>query len=346
METLALILRTSCLSFLLLFVVLAIRDGWKHSNTKFSILAAVTIAALFVQGPSLPIWVAVPLRLIDACNIAFVWWSCLALLEEDFELRPMHWLGLVAYGASTLPYRFALFGFIDVPPDWYRSLSDIVTFILVAHLIWKAAEGYREDLIEKRRGLRLVFILGCALAIAIAIFGQNLLYDRGFGAHSLTLTAAVTLPLAFALNIWVLRLHPEIFLFQPTTVAQEITPNIRPQDKALYERLIAVTETERVWAEPGLTIGALASKVGAPEHQLRALINRGMGYRNFTGFLNSYRLAYAKTVLADAEHARLPVLTIAMDAGFGSLAPFNRAFKASEGVTPTEYRAEKLSDQN
>jgi len=34
----------------------------------------------------------------------------------------------------------------------------------------------------------------------------------------------------------------------------------------------------------------------------------------------------------------VPVITIAMDAGFQSLGPFNRAFKATTGVTPTEYR--------
>ena len=32
------------------------------------------------------------------------------------------------------------------------------------------------------------------------------------------------------------------------------------------------------------------------------------------------------------------MITIAMDAGFQSLGPFNRAFKATTGVTPTEYR--------
>ena len=36
--------------------------------------------------------------------------------------------------------------------------------------------------------------------------------------------------------------------------------------------------------------------------------------------------------------AEVPVITIAMDAGFQSLGPFNRAFKATTGVTPTEYR--------
>ena len=34
------------------------------------------------------------------------------------------------------------------------------------------------------------------------------------------------------------------------------------------------------------------------------------------------------------------MLTIAMDAGFQSLGPFNRAFKADTGVTPTEPPAD------
>ena len=38
------------------------------------------------------------------------------------------------------------------------------------------------------------------------------------------------------------------------------------------------------------------------------------------------------------RQAEVPVLTIAMDAGFQSLNPFNRAFKAETGLTPTEYR--------
>jgi AraC-like DNA-binding protein len=34
----------------------------------------------------------------------------------------------------------------------------------------------------------------------------------------------------------------------------------------------------------------------------------------------------------------VPILTIALDAGFGSIGPFNRAFKAHTGLTPSEYR--------
>ena len=76
---------------------------------------------------------------------------------------------------------------------------------------------------------------------------------------------------------------------------------------------------------------------------MRRLINSELGYRNFSSFLNSHRIAEAQAALADPAQAEVPVITIAMDAGFQSLGPFNRAFKAVTGVTPTEYRRMRRS---
>jgi AraC-like DNA-binding protein len=39
----------------------------------------------------------------------------------------------------------------------------------------------------------------------------------------------------------------------------------------------------------------------------------------------------------------VPILTIALDAGFQSLGPFNRAFKAQTGMTPSEFRRQQLA---
>ncbi len=109
------------------------------------------------------------------------------------------------------------------------------------------------------------------------------------------------------------------------------------------ERLMAV---ERAYRQEGLTIGSLSRRLGIPEYKLRRLINQGLGYRNFTAFLNRYRLEEAKAALADPAQAAVPVLTIAMDAGFQSLPPFNRAFKAKTGLTPSEYRRRKLHESD
>jgi AraC-like DNA-binding protein len=95
---------------------------------------------------------------------------------------------------------------------------------------------------------------------------------------------------------------------------------------------------DRAYRQEGLSIGQLAQRLGLPEYRLRQLINQGLGYRNFASFLNFYRIAEAKAALVDSAQAEVPILTIALDAGFNSLGPFNRAFKAQTGMTPSEFR--------
>jgi AraC-like DNA-binding protein len=87
---------------------------------------------------------------------------------------------------------------------------------------------------------------------------------------------------------------------------------------------------------------SLAQKLDIPQYRLRHLINHQLGHRNFSAFVNGYRLAEAEAALSDPAQADVPILTIALDAGFGSIGPFNRAFKAQTGVTPTEYRRTRL----
>jgi len=100
---------------------------------------------------------------------------------------------------------------------------------------------------------------------------------------------------------------------------------------------------ERIHRREGLTIAMLAAELDLPAYRLRQVINEGLGYRNFNAFLNRYRIDEAKAALADASQRGVPVLTIAIDAGFQSIGPFNRAFKADTGMTPTEFRRDGLA---
>jgi AraC-like DNA-binding protein len=114
-------------------------------------------------------------------------------------------------------------------------------------------------------------------------------------------------------------------------------------DPKLLGRLERLMTVERAYRREALTIGSLAAELGVPEYRLRQLINEGLGHRNFNSFVNGYRLAEARAALADPVQANVPILTIALDTGFQSLAPFNRAFKMTAGMTPTEYRRQQLT---
>jgi AraC-like DNA-binding protein len=120
------------------------------------------------------------------------------------------------------------------------------------------------------------------------------------------------------------------------------TPPASGLDAALLAALRKLIDHGKVYREPDLSIASLSQKLDMPEYRLRHLINHQLGHRNFSAFVNGYRLAEAEAALSDPAQADVPVLTIALDAGFGSIGPFNRAFKAQTGVTPTEYRRMRL----
>jgi AraC family transcriptional regulator len=68
-------------------------------------------------------------------------------------------------------------------------------------------------------------------------------------------------------------------------------------------------------------------------------------FRRLTGvtphqYLISARLRRAALALASS---RRPVLQIALDAGFGDLSTFNKTFRATFGLAPTQYRASRRS---
>ncbi len=102
---------------------------------------------------------------------------------------------------------------------------------------------------------------------------------------------------------------------------------------------------EGYFKQSNLTIAQLAGKLSMPEHQLRELINQHLGFRNFSAFLNSYRIPAACALFEDISQIRTPILTIALELGYGSVGPFNRSFKEIIGHTPSEYRKKFKNDE-
>jgi AraC-like DNA-binding protein len=192
-----------------------------------------------------------------------------------------------------------------------------------------------------------VFIVGAA-----ALYGgtnailQMLISGRDAADVANTVNAAVLAGIVAAICYSMIRVAaPDLFPIAPVLPAVTNAPaqsivaqDTGAADQRLVDALMRLMADERIYRHDNITIGTLATKLAVPEYKLRRLINQRLGYRIFNVFLNNHRIEEAKAALADPSQAEVPVITIAMDAGFQSLGPFNRAFKATTGVTPTEYR--------
>lgn len=344
--------RFATITILLVTAALSVRDARHLLQGRLAAALCISLASMLAN--TLPealdppfAWQAVA-WMLHTPNIGFLWLFGLSLMLDDFRLQPIHWATLAAQIVVLSMLQATLMADTQLSIFWLVVVNRIIGLGVLAHLFWTSIKGYRDDLVEGRRRTRLWFMLASSVAAIVIVGGETAQFFATNAAPDPEWFKIARVMIIFPITLfsvhWFLRLPPEHFLFETVQESVVPEPSIAPKDTATHTRLIAAMEDSKLYREHGLGIGDLATKLNVPEHQLRALINKGLGYRNFAAFLNQYRLAEAKAALSDPERARTPILTIAMDVGYASLATFNRAFKSEEGVTPSTFRAEALAN--
>ena len=330
-----------------LFLLLAaffIRD-WRASQTArigavltVGAFCYVTLVALDSSGSIS--WRRVPFHLMSLSTPGLFWLFSMSWFDDDFRLRPWHGaiVLVLVMGGFTANYLYATGGnpFFLLAVTW-RAMS--ITLVVAA--VITALRGRNGDLVEARRRARLALSLMIALVILWIVLAELPLSEWPPPVGWRVMNAASLFLLAATLALTILGWRDPALLAAPAKAQAAI---LRPEadDSILLAKLDADMRHDRLYRQDGLTITTVAARLGVPEYRLRRAINQGLGARNFNAYLNEFRLTETRDALADPAQRDVPILTIALDAGFGSLAPFNRAFRDAEGCTPTEYRARTL----
>lgn len=326
-------LRGGAITLLLLLAVLLWRAPicWE-SRLSVMALALSDSAYLLISSAAplgLPAMLQANLTLLASFTPFAVTWLIVTIFL-DAPGRRWPWLAvsllvsLAFYDHLTLSGNFP--AFLPIGVVLYGAL-----FVLS---LW-STQG---DLVECRCRARPGFAAAIAGLSLLLTGGQATgLLPPGTEAFALSQAAGI-LVVALAFALWLLRPEERRWPGETSAPAEPRFP--APEgfaDPALISRIRSVMEAQ-IWREEGLTIGALASKLSVPEHRLRRAINQGLGYRNFSSFINRARIEAACATLADPAQMHTTVLEVAYDVGFASVGPFNRAFRAEVGHSPSEYR--------
>ena len=94
-------------------------------------------------------------------------------------------------------------------------------------------------------------------------------------------------------------------------------------------------EIEKVYRDVGISIESLSGKLSIPPDHLSQIIDEILN-KNFTGFINGFRIEEAKKRLL--EERGKTIQEISHQVGFKSKAAFYRAFKKYTGKSPSEFR--------
>ena len=348
MSTLEAALRGGAVVVLLLRVAVLLRDARHSQVSRCSALLLASIAAYIVDSSpgfgTVDPRLRIPIHIFANGTAATFWMAMGAIFDDGFRLRWYHalaWVALVTLALADLMRH-------PVAIDVARTALALACMLLGT---WLALAGRAADLLEWRRRLRVWYAIITAL-YAVLIIASEWIWPGGLSAAPLSLANAAGL-VGFIFLFAVLGSLPAaqdqlapapVQARQPPSRQNDSIPAPPPSDPdapqlAALRKLI---DHDKVFREPDLSIASLSQKLNIPEYRLRHLINQQLGHRNFNAFVNGYRLAEAEAALADPAQAGVPILTIALDAGFGSIGPFNRAFKAHTGLTPSEYRRARL----
>ncbi len=348
------LLRFSGLGLMLFVSVLILRDARESRTAALLLLLNISTASHFLGFTpdtfALPIEAQMILRSLDVFQMYLAWLLTLSLFEKDFKLNGIHVLVGVVYCVPVFMERLVQFNFIDQLPIWWAGLVNGTTLVLVLHMLSTAILGRSDDLIEARRVYRIHLVLIVAVsAVAATLFG-SILYSQ----QQATIDVVSIWPAIVWLSFWVVGFDTNILNLDSTTKRNlpRDTLNGRhtlsgcdalsSRDAELLKRLDSEVVGNKAFLNPKLCIDDLAKSLGVSEYRLRGFINQTLGHTNFSTYINGYRIAEIKQQFADPNKQHIPVLTIALNNGFNSLAPFNRAFKQTEGLTPTQYRATQL----
>jgi|TARA_B100000795_G_scaffold209363_1_gene162916 AraC-like DNA-binding protein len=335
------LLRGASLGVLLVIILIAV----KYRNTY----AAKLLIALAVGGCGYilaPVvrdnaqLLDVSVMITDTTPLIFLLF-CQAIFNDHKKPAKLSLaMGVSYYITGYLAHPFGYRTTIDLPLDIIDSLNFFSHLLILVSLLYAFGSIIRQsrnDLVASRRQLRLIIttLVGGYISLIIimemVIPGFSLWVEAMHSAGILLVMLGLTMGL-LAIgtdNLTIISKPAEISAVKKTETALE---------KQELAALLYAMETDCSYRNMELTISSLAAQISVPEHHLRSLINRHLDYRNFNDFLNQYRIAETAQRLTNEKFAKLPIMTIAMDAGYRSMTTFNKAFKSITGKTPRDYR--------
>lgn len=342
------ILRFTAIAQTLLLLGLFRRDRGKQPST-----IPILLFGLCIVGYLLADWspmqqrpvIFLPLLVLPFLAPAAFWLFSKSLFDDSYQWRRS--FGWLLAGVAAVKY----FGclqirqlFLTLPESPQLLLGWLLQLISLAFIllgILEAARNREADLVQSRLQFRTVFIVVTAGLMALTVLSEVSLRGAPPPPILNVMQKASIAGLTVFFSWRLLSFRPGVFLENEQPVPMPATaPDV---DERLLAQLSDLMDAQKYWRTEGLTIRQLAEKMQVKEYRLRQAINQHLGYRNFNDYLNGYRVREACVLLSDPEKRDLTVLEIAYDLGYASLAPFNKAFKDTTGMTPTEWRRSKMS---
>jgi len=199
------------------------------------------------------------------------------------------------------------------------------------------------DLDWLRKLVLLFGVIWTALISITVIHHVFHMFSMVFCTDGLFLSLSV-----FVILIGYFGLKQNVIFTNENVIVTDNTSRIQPkysgsrlnesEEKQYAEKLISYMELLKPYLNTDLTLPQLAVELGISSHLLSQVINEHFKL-NFFDFVNQYRVEAFKERIVNPKYENFSLLGIAFECGFNSKSAFNRIFKKSTGLTPSQFKA-------
>lgn len=215
-----------------------------------------------------------------------------------------------------------------------RNMQLMFSSTILVLAFWEGIRGWSDGLSTNERRLRMMYLSVYGMCVFAGTIWQAQPESSAFFDQLEVLLQSISANVIVIIS-WIAVqyrwTHP---LTRPERVVET-----GDEDQLIARAVERQMRDERAYLIPDLKVATLARRLREPDYKISRAITRILGARNFNQYVNALRIEHAKAMLAGEAGRTRSILSVALDSGFASIGPFNRAFKASEDMTPRQYRS-------
>ena len=311
-------------------------------------IAMVSLQVLTAQVGS-PYHYVFALGTCATCNV--IWLISRALFRGSDSLCIRHYalaasIALLVMTSRSLELLVSVNWLTDASIQWIKGavseITQLLSSTILALAFWEAVRGFNQaNKISQYQ--RLLFagsfftgVFSCTVVAEGMLSSDISAQIRPW----LVVSSALLITLVTCgIVLWQHLLRRQAIQLSPSKTATEfISEPAMAEEEQLFRQITLLMERERRFLQHDLKTIDIANALQVSEYKISRAIRVMSPAANVNQYINGHRVCYAKQLLTSKHSEQWTILVISLESGFASLAPFNRAFKASEGCTPNQYR--------
>ncbi len=215
-------------------------------------------------------------------------------------------------------------------PEWLDVLGLIIgTISLLTIWVKRSVIG---SVIERKNGRERYWLMMALIAMSSLLLFTTFLgiYDVISIEQQNAIRIVTGIAFAYVASTSLFRIYPYAVYIKPKNDKNALTD----KEIAVAMNIESLLHRDHVYQEASYNRAKMAKELDISESQLSKIINSHFE-KTVPQLLNELRIEDAKNLLVQTD---IDVASLSEEAGFNSLATFNRVFKEIEGVAPGQYR--------